>query len=396
MLAHRTALVKLWGRTATRTAATEGTARSEDIIDLTAGEIWSELAPSVREGAIAAINGNLNRYTDPIGLLELRRALACKVSAETAQPWSADEIAVTSGAKQALFNAALALLNPGDEVLIPAPYWTTFPAQIVLAGGRPVFVESRHNNFVPRLTDLAAAITSKTKAIVINTPNNPTGTVYDRDTLAGMAELATERNLWIIFDECYGAFAHPPHTHHSILSVAPQARVRILIVNSFSKSLALTGWRIGYLAGPKAIISAVKALQNQTTSNPNVIAQHALLYHLKSGDSAFELELQRHISAARALGISILSTLKQVSPPAAQGGLFFYLDLSGFQRRPTANGCEFHPDDISDALLMNAGVATVSGTAFGDSSGLRLSYGIDLESLGKGLRRLTTALNEWS
>ncbi|WP_439373264.1 pyridoxal phosphate-dependent aminotransferase [Bradyrhizobium sp. DASA03120] len=267
MLAHRRALVKLWGHTPARAAAKECTARGEGIIDLTAGEIWSELAPSVREGAITAIKGNFNRYTAPIGLL--RQALACKISTETAQPWSADEIAVTSGAKQALFNAALALLNPGDEVLIPAPYWTTFPTQIIIAGGRPIFIESRHNNYVPRPSDLATAITSRTKAIVVNTPNNPTGTVYDRDTLAAIAQLARDRNLWIIFDECYGAFAHPPHTHHSILSVAPNARDRTLIVIPFRNRWP---WRIGYIAGPKNFISAVKALQTQTTSNPNVIA----------------------------------------------------------------------------------------------------------------------------
>ncbi|MGY8663443.1 pyridoxal phosphate-dependent aminotransferase [Bradyrhizobium sp. UFLA05-109] len=189
---------------------------------MTAGKIWSELAPSVREGAIAPIDGNLNRHTDAIGLLELRHACACKVSAETTQPWSADEIAVTSGAKQALSNAAMALLNPGDEVLIPVPYRTNFPKQIIIAGGAPIFVETRHNSYVPMPTDLAAAITSRTKAIVVNTPNNPTGTVYDRDIFAGIAQLARERNLWIIFGECYGAFAHPPHAHHPILPVAPR------------------------------------------------------------------------------------------------------------------------------------------------------------------------------
>ncbi|WP_439406461.1 pyridoxal phosphate-dependent aminotransferase [Bradyrhizobium sp. DASA03076] len=348
----------------------------------------------MREGAIAAINGNLNRYTDPIGCWSCG-ALACKVSTETAQPWSADEIAVTSGAKQALFNAALALVNPGDEVLIPTPYWTTFPTQIIIAGGTPIFVESRHSNYVPRPPDLAAAITSRTKAIVVNTPNNPTGTVYDRDTLASIAQLARDRNLWIIFDECYGAFAHPPHTHHSILSVAPQARDRTLIVNSFSKSLALTGWRIGYIAGPKNFISAVKALQTHT-SNPNVIAQLALLYHLKSGDSAFELGLQRHISDARTLGLSILSKLKLVPSPTAQGGLFFYLDLCALQRRAAGDSGDFNADDVAKALLTNAGVATLSGTAFGDPTGLRLSYGIDLKLLGRGLRRLTATLNEWN
>lgn len=340
MLAQRTALFESSGTAAARTTAKAAAAGGKDIIDLTAGEIWSDLAPSVRDGAIAAINRNLNRYSDTVGLLELRHALAGKISAETAQPWSADEIAVTSGAKQALFNAAMALLNPGGEVLIPAPYWTTFPAQIVVAGGTPVFIETRKTNYVPQLKDLAAAATSKTKAIVINTPNNPTGTIYDRDTLAGIAQLAIDRNFWIIFDECYGIFAHAPHTHHSIISVRPRARDRTLIVNSFSKSLALTGWRIGYVAGPKTVISALKALQSHTTSNPNVIAQHALLHYLEGGDPAFQLQLQRRITKARALGLSILSALRLVPPPAAQGGFYFYLDLTELRRRANRNGRE--------------------------------------------------------
>ncbi|KRQ89845.1 pyridoxal phosphate-dependent aminotransferase [Bradyrhizobium valentinum] len=396
MLAQRTVLFNSSGTAAARTAAKAAAANGKEIIDLTAGEIWSDLAPSVREGAIAAINRNVNRYTDTLGLMELRHALACKVSAETAQPWSADEIAVTNGAKQALFNAAMALLNPGDEVLIPAPYWTTFPAQIVVAGGTPVFIETRHNSYVPSLTDLAAAVTLKTKAIVVNTPNNPTGAIYDRDTLAGIAQLALDRNLWIIFDECYGTFAHAPHTHHPIVSVAPRARDRTLVVNSFSKSLALTGWRIGYIAGPNTAISAVKALQSHTTSNPNVIAQHALLQHLKSGDPTFQLKLQRHVANARALGLSILSTLTSVPQPAAQGGFYFYLDLSELRRRAKVDSREFNADDVVNALLMDAGVAAVSGTAFGDPAGIRLSYGIDLELLDKALRRVTATLNAWN
>ncbi|MGV7215410.1 aminotransferase class I/II-fold pyridoxal phosphate-dependent enzyme [Bradyrhizobium sp. UFLA05-112] len=396
MLAQRTAILKSSATGAARATAKAAAAKGKEIIDLTAGEIWADIAPSVREGAIAAISRNLNRYTDTIGLMELRHALACKISAETTQPWSADEIAVTSGAKQALFNAAMALLNPGDEVLIPTPYWTTFPAQIVVAGGRPVFIETRHNNFVPRLTDLVAAITSKTKAIVVNTPNNPTGTIYDRDILVSIADLAIDRDLWIIFDECYGAFAHSPHTHHPIVSVASRARDRTLIVNSFSKSLALTGWRIGYLAGPKAVISAAKALQSHTTSNPNVIAQHALLHFLERGDPAFQMQLQKHVAKARAHGLSILSALTSVPSPAAQGGFYFYLDLTELLRRTKRNGREFNADDVVNALLMDAGVATVSGTAFGDPAGVRLSYGIDLELLDKGLQRLTETLNTWN
>ncbi|WFU40190.1 aminotransferase class I/II-fold pyridoxal phosphate-dependent enzyme [Bradyrhizobium sp. CB82] len=396
MLAQRTALFKSSGTAAARTAAKAAAASGREIIDLTAGEIWSHTAPLVQEGAIAAITGNVNRYTDTLGLLELRHALARKTSTETAQPWSADEIAVTTGAKQALFNAAMALVDPGDEVLIPAPYWTTFPAQIIIAGGTPVFIETRHSKFVPRLADITAAVTRKTKAIVINTPNNPTGAVYDRDTLAGMAQLAVDRELWIIFDECYGTFAHSPHVHHPIVTVAPRARDRTLIVNSFSKTLALTGWRIGYLAAPKTVIGAVKALQSHTTSSPNVIAQHALLHHLKSGDTAFQMQLQRQVADGRALGLSVLSELRSVPQPIAQGGFYFYLDLGDLQRSAKANGRELSADDVASALLTDAGVATVSGTAFGDPIGLRLSYGIDRDLLDKGLRRLTTTLNTWN
>lgn len=394
ILAQRTRLLNSSDTVAARTTLKAAASNGRELIDLTAEEIWSGLAPSARDGAIAAINLNLNRYTDTVGLIELRHALARRISAETAQPWSEAEIAVTNGAKQALFNAAMVLLNPGDEVLIPAPYWTTFPAQIVVAGATPVFIETRYNNYVPRLTDLAAAVTSKTKAIVVNTPNNPTGVIYGRDTLAGIAQFAIDRHLWIIFDECYGAFAHAPHRHHSIVSVAPLARDRTLIVNSFSKSLALSGWRIGYLAGPKAVISATKALQSHTTSSPNVIAQHALLHYLERGDIYFQTLLQRQVGNARALGLSILSALRLVPQPAAQGGFYFYLDLTELQRQAKAKGRELDADDVVNALLTDAGVATVSGTVFGDPAGIRISYGVDLELLDKGLRRLTAGLNE--
>lgn len=394
MLAQRTALFSSLG--SEWTAAEAAAASADQIIDLTAGDVWSDLAPSVREGATAAINRGFDGHTRTADLMELRRALARKISAETAQEWSAYEIAVTSGAKQALFNVAMALLNPGDEVLIPAPYWTTFPAQIFLAGGTPVFVETRHSNYVPKAMDLAAAITSKTRAIVVNTPSNPSGAIYDRVTLAAIAQLAIDRDLWIIFDECCGAFVHPPHAHHPIVSVAPRARARTLIVNSFSKSLGLAGWCIGYLAGPKAAIRAIEGLQRQATSDTNVIAQRALLHHLDCGDPAFQLKLKCQIGNARALGLSILSTLKRIPQPAAQGGFYFYLDLSWWRNRAAARGREFDADDVVRVLLMDAGVATVSGTVFGDPAGVRVSYGMNLQLLEKGLRRLTATLNTWN
>lgn len=208
MLEQLIVLFKSSGMAAASAAAEAASASGGELIDLTAEEISSQLPLSMHRGAIAAMSWNVNRYTDTI-VTELRHALACKISAQTAQFWSADEIAVTSGAKQALFNAVVVLLNPGDEVLIPAPYWTTFPAQIVVAGGTPVFIETRHDSYIPRLPGLAAAVTPRTKAIVVDTPNNPTGAIYDRDTLAGVAQLALDRNLWIIFDDPMGLLPMP-------------------------------------------------------------------------------------------------------------------------------------------------------------------------------------------
>jgi aspartate aminotransferase len=391
MLAQRTHLFGASGTANARAAAASAAASGKEIIDLTSGEIWAELAPTISAGAIAAVERGVNRYTDTIGLTELRLAVAQAIAAQTDSEWSTEEVAITAGAKQALFNAAMVLLNPGDEVVIPAPYWTTFPAQVLLAGGKPVFVDSHGSGFVPHLQDIASAITPATRAIVINTPNNPTGAVYDRATLAGIAELASAHQLWIIFDECYGGFTYAPHEHSHILRVAPQLRSRTLIVNAFSKQLAMTGWRIGYLAGPAAVIKAAKALQSHTTSNPNVIAQHAVLAHLKNSDGAYERALHARLTHARRLGLELLKPLRGVPEPTAQGGFYFYLDLAALLKE---NGPPQDADDVVAALLAE-GVATVSGTAFGDPCGLRISYGAPVEYLETGLRRLVGVLNAW-
>ncbi|WEX91677.1 aminotransferase class I/II-fold pyridoxal phosphate-dependent enzyme (plasmid) [Sinorhizobium garamanticum] len=395
MLAQRANLFSSSGTAAARAAAKAAADAGMEIIDLTAGEIWSNLAPVIRDGAIEAINKGINRYTETIGTMELREELARKISLDTDQIWKAEEIAVTSGAKQALFNAAMVLLNPGDAVIIPAPYWTTFPAQVLIAGGTPVFVDTRTSGYVPRVVDIKAAVTDRTRAIVINTPNNPTGAVYDVPTLRGIADLAVKRNLWIIFDECYGDFVHGHHTHHPIASIVPEVRSRTLIVNGFSKSLALTGWRIGYLAGPKEVINAVKAFQSHTTSNPNVIAQHAVLAHLQRGDGAYESKLRSQLASARQMGLDVLSSLTRVPVPKAAGGFYFYLDLSRLLQSVSGNGGRTTADDIVDSLLSEAGVAAVSGTTFGDPTGLRLSYGIPPVRLRIGLSRLVQVLNAW-
>lgn len=390
--------MNLFGSSATgaaRGAAKAAADAGHEIFDLTAGEIWSDIAPNVREGALSAINRGINRYSDAIGLGELREAIAKKLTLETHQSWSAGEVAVTTGAKQALFNAAMALLNPGDEVIIPAPYWSTFPAQVLIAGATPVFVQTRASGFCPKIEDIQSAVTPRTRAIVINTPNNPTGAVYGRDALLEIGRFAVEHSLWLIFDECYADFTHNGTAHHSLVSLLPELRPRLVIVNAFSKSLALTGWRIGYLAGPADIISAARALQSHTTSNPNIIAQHAVLAHLRSDDQTFQDGLRTRLSIARDVGLTVLRGLRHVPVPTADGAFYFYLDLAGLLRPAVPEGPRKTASDVSDFLLARAGVATVAGTAFGDPLGLRISYGVPADMLVVALTRLVEALNTW-
>ena len=396
MLADRMTMLSLSATAKSRTAATSALSDGQSIINLSIGEVWCDPPQVLRAAATTAIDRGINRYTDTVGLDALRRTVAKTLSKRTGHIWDRDEIAVTAGGKQALFNAAMAILNPGDEVIIPVPYWTTFPAQVLFAGARPVFVDTRATGFVPRLDDLHKAATRATKAIIVNTPNNPTGTVYDRETLRGIAEFAIDRDLWVIFDECYGAFTTEPHRHHPIVSVVPEVRTRTVLVNTFSKQYAITGWRLGYLAAPPPVVAAVTALQSHTTSNPNVIAQHAVLALLKSGDEEFLDGLRTRLGRARARGLEILARLDAVPTPTSQGGFYLYLDLAELLAGRDPGDPIGNADDVAALLLREAGVAGVPGSAFGDPMGLRLSYGVPMEPLQTGLERVVATLNALS
>lgn len=273
MLSERTKLITSSQTAATRSIVKKLVEQGVDIIDLSAGELTCETSEIIKKAAIKAILLGNNRYTDTIGIIHLRELIASHLEAETQQPWTKDEIALTAGAKQALFNAAMVLLNPGDEVIIPVPYWTTFPAQTYLANAVPVLVDTSLYNYQLNAEQIINAITPKTKAIVLNTPNNPTGAVYEELTLKKIIDVAVQKNIFIIYDICYSKFIYSPSKYVNIINLHPEGKNHTIIINSFSKSLALTGWRIGYVAAPKYIIDAIKALQSHTTSNPNTIAQ---------------------------------------------------------------------------------------------------------------------------
>ncbi|MBO4228477.1 pyridoxal phosphate-dependent aminotransferase [Bradyrhizobium neotropicale] len=335
----------------------------------------------------------MNRYTDSIGLTPLRTAIAEKLSAETGIGWNTENIVITAGAKQGLLDAAFALLNPGDEVIIIRPCWPTFPAQVLLAGATPVFVDAPFPTYIPDIGAIRAAVTPHTKAIIINSPNNPTGAVYDRVTLQATGDLAINYQHWIISDECYSSFVFTGERHESIVMAHPSVRSRTILVNAFSKELAITGWRLGYFAAPPEIVSAAKKLQSHTTSNANVIAQHAILHHLQVGDGSFERRIHQRLCDAHNAGLRILAGLQDVMPPAADGSFFFYLDLSRLLSALPAADPVRSTEDVARYLLEESGVACVAGSSFGDANGLRLSFGAPPNLLESGLKRVVDTLN---
>lgn len=393
MLAQRLSLLAGSGTAAAREAAKAAAAKGREIVDLAAGEVIIDPPATVREGAIKAINAGTNRYTESVGLTPLREAVAKKISAETRLDWQTENIVITAGAKQGLLDAALALVNPGDEVIIVRPCWPTFPSQILLVGAKPVFVDAKAPDYVPNIEDIRSAVTPKTKAIIVNSPNNPTGAVYDRATLQAIGELAINYDLWIVSDECYSGFVFNGDEHQSIVMAHPGVRNRTIMVNAFSKELAITGWRLGYFAAPPEIVVQAKKLQSHTTSNANVIAQHAIMHHLDVSDGSYEREMHQRLVNARETGLRIFSQLSDVAPPRADGSFFFYLDLGPLLAKVPEGSPFKSADDVARVLLEETGVASVGGTTFGDPSGLRFSFGAPPDKIEPALTKVVAMLN---
>lgn len=362
------------------------------MIDLTADEVVIEPILSEREGAIAALNAGTNQYADSVGVTPLGGAIAETLTAETGVGWNMEEIIVTASASQALRCATLAVLGPGDEIIIIRPYNPTFPFEVLLAGATPVFVDARRPRYVPDISAISAAVTSRTKAIIINSPNNPTGAVYSRTTLQKIGELAMSSGLWIVSDERYSCFTFTGlRRHESIIMAQPEARSRTIVVNAFPKELGITGWHLGYFVAPVEIAFAARKLQTHATAS--VIAEHAILHHNRVSDGSFERQVYERIVDARSVGLHILSDLRDVAPPRADGSLFFYLDLSRLVSALPTEGHVQSAGDIARLLLDEAHVGCVTGRVCGDVNSLRISFGAPPELLKTGLERIVKALN---
>ena len=362
--------------------------RGIDVINFAAGELDLPTSPAIKQGAREAIDADRTQYTETLGIHALRERIAERVSRSTGVPYSPEEVGVTAGAKQALYNAAMVLFDPGCEVIIPAPYWVTFPVQVALAGATPVFLPTEHTRFQIDLAELADRITSRTRGLILNTPHNPTGAVYTRPILEGIAALALKHDLNVIFDECYEHLVYPPHTHHNIVRLVPEMKERTVLVNSFSKTYCMTGWRVGFLSGPKPVIKAASNLQGHVTSNPSNLAQYGALAALEAVNGAFVNNVREVLQARRERALELIGQIPQIHCVVPEGAFYLFPDISRLLGKCHQGKRIADVDALAELFLEEAHVAVVAGSAFGSDRHVRISYAVGTKDVEEGLIRI--------
>lgn len=392
-LAQRTNLIAPPSTSRMRTIANELKESGVHVINFAAGELDGDTSEIIKTAAKNAIDSRRNIYTPALGMKKLRESIAEHVSKKCATTYTASEVGVTAGAKQALFNAAMVLFGKGDEVIIPQPYWVTFPTQVEIAEAKPVFVDTRKTGYRLDASEMEKAVTSATKAIIINTPNNPTGVVYDQEQLVRIAEIALQRKIWIIFDECYSELVRSSHAHANIVKLVPAVKEQTVLINSFSKSHALTGWRIGYVCGPGKVIKAMENLQGHSTSNPCSISQYAVETALRHSHEEFQGGINALLEERLRLALPIIDGMQGISYAPPEGAFYLFLNIE--QKLNKFYKARHIPDvgTLCEVLLSEANVAVVPGDSFGDPTGIRLSYAIATEDVVEGLQRLTNFFN---
>lgn len=370
--------------------AKELRAAGRDIIGLGAGEPDFDTPPNVKEAAKAAIDRGETKYTAVDGIPELKRAICAKFRRENGLDYEPSQVSVATGGKQILYNALMATLNPGDEVVIPAPYWVSYPDMVLLGGGEPVIVPSRlEDGFKISPEALEAAITPKTKWFVFNSPSNPTGAGYSRDELRALTEvLLRHPQVWVMTDDMYEHIAYDGFAFCTPAETEPALYDRTLTCNGVSKAYAMTGWRIGYAAGPEPLIGAMRKIQSQSTTNPCSISQWAAVEALDGPQDFIETN-RRLFQRRRDLVVSELDGASGVVCPTPEGAFYAYPSIAGCIGKTSAAGAAIADDEaFCKALLNETGVAAVSGSAFGLSPNFRVSYAASDEALAEACRRI--------
>jgi len=362
--------------------------RGEDVISLSVGEPDFQTPAHIREAGKRAIDDGKTKYTAASGLPALRSAIAHYLLTEKGLRYTREEIIVGNGAKQVIIEALQAILNPGDEVILPAPCWVSYSEMVQMAGGTPVWIyTTKEQGFVPTREQIEKAITPRTKALLLNSPSNPTGSVWSREQLKMLADLAVKHQFYIISDEIYEKLVYDGAEHISVATLGHNVFNQTIVVSGFSKAYAMTGWRLGYAAGPRPVISAMSAYQSHATGNPNSIAQYAGLAAL-NGDQQCVEDMAKAFSRRRMLMLGCLSHVPHVSTFRPKGAFYILLDVRETFGMSLDDSIIRNSMDFSEMLLKNARVSVVPGDSFGAPGYVRLSYAISDERILEAVRRI--------
>lgn len=393
ILATRLTKIKPSATLAVTTKAAELKAAGRDIIGLGAGEPDFDTPEFVRDAGCAAINGGQTKYTNVDGTPAIKDAIIAKFKRDNNLTYTRDQITVGTGGKQVLYNALMATLNAGDEVIIPAPYWVSYPDMVILAEGTPVFVECHASaNFKMSAAQLEAAITPKTKWVILNSPSNPSGAGYTKAEMKALTDvLMKHKHVWVMTDDMYEHLVYDGFEFCTPAQVEPGLYDRTLTVNGVSKAYSMTGWRIGYAGGPKELIKAMGAVQGHSTSNPSSISQAAAVAAL-NGDQSFLKDWVKSFAGRRDLVVSMLNEANGISCPTPEGAFYVYPSCEGCIGKRTPDGKVIESDtDFVTYLLESEGVACVQGVAFGLSPHFRISYATSEKALEEACRRIQKA-----
>jgi aspartate aminotransferase len=364
--------------------------KGKDIIDLGAGEPDFDTPALVKNAAVDAITRGKTKYTTNAGTLELREAIAAALKNDYGAVYQPNEIIVSNGAKQSIFNALLATCSPGDEVILPAPYWVSYPEQIRMTGASAVVVPTTdENDFKITPAALRAAITPRTKLLILNSPSNPTGAVYTTTELTALVEILCEHQILVLADEIYIKLTYDRIETTSLCSF-PEIRERLILVNGFSKAYAMTGWRLGYAAAPLPITQAMDKIQSHTTSNACSISQEAGRAALQNSQEQLGKMLQQFDERRRFVHHA-LSSMPGISVRLPRGAFYMFFNVAQALGRQIGGRTLHTPNDLCRHLVENAGVALVAGEAFGSDQHVRLSYATDMKTLQEAMKRLARA-----
>jgi len=366
--------------------------QGRDIISFSAGEPDFDTPSVIKEEAKKAIDEGFTKYTPTSGIPELKEAISKKLEGENGLFYSPREIIVSCGAKHSLFNAILTLCNPGDEVLLPKPYWVTYLEQIKLAGGKPVFLEPSPATFTAGIEEIRKALTPCARILILNNPSNPTGVVWEEEELEKIAELAKEQDLVVISDEIYERLTYDGAKVRSIATF-PEMKERTIVINGVSKTFSMTGWRIGYAAGPQEVIEAMERLQDHSTSNPTSISQRAAWRALQTDPCLVE-EMVEKFNERRKLIMQHLSEIPSVTFPTPRGAFYIFANFSSYLGKSFQEKSINSSLELAELLLEKAQIACVPGIAFGMEGYLRFSYAASEENIENGMKRLKDFINQ--